>query len=70
MPEVHVQVQGKVLTMDDIWAFEIGLFKPPPQSPQIKTVQKNPPAMPSDAPYTSYQGRDLGPSPAEIIWES
>jgi hypothetical protein len=68
VPPIHVAVLGQPIEWKDIWAFMAGLYKSPPDSPQIKTVWKAPTAMPSDAPYVSYEGRDSGPRPTEVIW--
>jgi hypothetical protein len=67
-PPIRVSVLGQPFEWKDIWAFMGGLYKPHPDSPQIKIVRQAPAAMPSDAPYVSYQGRDPGPPPTEVIW--
>ncbi len=72
---VQVVVQGRTIGMSDIMSFVQGLYGKqgllgPEGSIKIETVTKSPDAMPSDAPYVSYQGREPGPPPLEIIWIS
>lgn len=69
-PVLQVRLQGEPIGWDDIWDFLKGVHKPSPQSPGSEIVWKTPSAMPADARDVSYQGRDPGPPPVELIWIS
>lgn len=67
---VNVEVNGQEIGSGDLDAFISGYYQPKAGSPPMKTIVKDPSAMPSDAPYASYQGRGAGPPPVEVIWVS
>ena len=64
-------IDGQTISEKDIRAFANGVYGLwSPHSQQIQEVSKDPRAMPSDAPLVSYQGKDPGPPPRQIIWTS
>jgi hypothetical protein len=67
---ISVQVDGQQIGSRDIEAFISGYYQPKAGSPRMKTIVKDPSAMPPDAPYASYQGREPGPPPVEVVWVS
>jgi len=67
---LHVAVSGETIGWDDIRDFLTGVSKPNHQSTGSKIIWKKPSEMPADARYVSYEGRDPGPPPVELIWIS
>lgn len=67
---IHVTVQGKEIDWADIDAFMRSVYAQHRRLPEISEVRKEPTAMPPDARYVSYQGRDPGPPLTEIVWIS
>jgi hypothetical protein len=67
---IHVTVQGRAIGWADIDAFTRAVNALNYQPLPIRVIKKEPTDMPSDARYVSYQGREPGSAPTEIIWIS